>query len=68
MVVVVGRGEGVRGGASRLGGAGGGVVGRAAAFWGFQGKKRIWRLFKAMGSSLLPVYCRRNTSFLFLFC
>lgn len=69
-VVVVGRGwgeEGRRGGASRLGGQ---VVvllvGRL--LFGLSEKKRIWRLFEAIGSFLLPVYCRRKTSFLFLFC
>lgn len=67
-VVVVGRGWGEEGRSEQTRGAGGGVVGRAAAFWAFRKKKDLEIIFEVIGSFLLPVYCRRKTSFLFLFC
>lgn len=61
-VVVVGRGWGEEGRSEQTRGAGGGVVGRAAAFWAFRKKKDLEIIW---GDRL---YCRRKTSFLFLFC
>lgn len=56
-VVVVGRGWGEEGRSEQTRGAGGGVVGRAAAFWAFRKKKDleiIWGDRQLSASCLLP--------------